>query len=405
MKLHSGQNVFDAARDRIRFLYREFPNVVCAFSGGKDSTVVFHLCLDIATELERLPLRVLWIDQETEWQATVDYVTEIMTHPNVDPLWLQMPMVISCNVSSFQRFNHCWRESDSAKWVHPRHPLSVKVNKYGTDRFHDLFPAILATEYPGQKACLIGGVRCEESYSRSIGLTNGDVYKGVTWGKKFLSGGVQAVFYPIYDWTFRDIWKSICDNNWTYNRLYDEFYRYGVPATAMRVSCLQHECSMKDLMMVQEIEPATWERLVKRLGGANTLKHLKGDSIRCPKDLPPMFKDWAEYAEHIIDNIIQNQKNKDIMRERVRKGSKIFIHEPIRHLFFKNIITGVLLSDWEGVRYDSFRFNPKTGAYMKWRKWIQFGKPAPHSAWLNCSLIPQSEKPAIERAIHANKTT
>ena len=58
MNIYLNKNVYEAAKDRIRFVYREFKNVVVNFSGGKDSTVVLHLALEVAEETGRLPVNV-----------------------------------------------------------------------------------------------------------------------------------------------------------------------------------------------------------------------------------------------------------------------------------------------------------------------------------------------------------
>jgi hypothetical protein len=55
----AGLNVFDAALDRIRWLFDEFDNqVMVCNSGGKDSTVVLELALMVAKERACLPLHV-----------------------------------------------------------------------------------------------------------------------------------------------------------------------------------------------------------------------------------------------------------------------------------------------------------------------------------------------------------
>src|SRR5437660_12243614 len=108
MKILLKKTVLEAALDRIRFLFNEFPNIVVGISGGKDSTVVYELSLRVARELGRLPLRVMFLDQEAEWTATIDYVREVMYSPDVRPLWFQIPMHLDNAASFTTKFLKCW---------------------------------------------------------------------------------------------------------------------------------------------------------------------------------------------------------------------------------------------------------------------------------------------------------
>jgi predicted phosphoadenosine phosphosulfate sulfurtransferase len=58
MKIYNKQNVYDAALERIRYIYDEFPNIIVAFSGGKDSTVILELSLIVAKEKNRFTFYV-----------------------------------------------------------------------------------------------------------------------------------------------------------------------------------------------------------------------------------------------------------------------------------------------------------------------------------------------------------
>lgn len=305
MKIYNKQNVYDAAIDRIRYIFDEFPNVVIGFSGGKDSTVTLNLALQVAEENNRLPLPVIWIDQEAEWQGTVDYVKSVMYDKRIKPYWFQMPMVITNNASSYERYSNCWDLKDQEKWIHEHDPISIKENIYGTDRFHELFEAILKVEFSGIKTCYLAGVRTEESPKRFVALTQNLTYKWITWGKRLYDKFEHYTFYPIYDWSYTDVWKYIQENNIQYNRVYDGMYQHGVKINEMRISNLHHETAIQVLMLVQEIEPETWNKVVRRIDGASSIKHIKKNSFQCPKQLPPMFKDWEEYAYHLAENIIQ----------------------------------------------------------------------------------------------------
>ena len=44
-KIYKDQNVYDATQARLKDIFEEFDNIVCAFSGGKDSGLLYNLVL------------------------------------------------------------------------------------------------------------------------------------------------------------------------------------------------------------------------------------------------------------------------------------------------------------------------------------------------------------------------
>jgi len=382
MKIYGKQNVFDAALDRIRYLFNEFPEIIVGVSGGKDSTVIFNLCMQVAREKQRIPLTVMWIDQEVEWQGTVDMVEYWMTLPDVRSMWFQMPMVITNNASSFERYNYCWRESDSQKWTHEKHPLSIKENNYGTDRFHELFQAIIEVEYIDKKACYISGVRTEESPRRLMGLTHWACYKWITWGRSYKKSTEHYCFYPIYDWTWRDVWKAIHDKGWKYNRIYDAYYQYGIPPIRMRISNLHHETAIQNLLLVQKIEPETWIKVADRIVGANTIKHLKKWAFTCPKELPFMFHSWPEYTEYLIEHIIQEDGRKREVKVKFERGLEFNTDYEVQKAFCKVIIDTILSSDWDWTKIENFMRTPSYFSYREWKRGDINQRMLDHSQYL-----------------------
>jgi predicted phosphoadenosine phosphosulfate sulfurtransferase len=368
MKIYSNTvNVVDAALDRIRFLFDEFPNVIVGFSGGKDSTATLNLALQVAKEKDRLPLKVLFIDQEAEWQGTIDYVTKVMTDPRVEPMWYQMPMVITNNASSYNRYSYCWDDKEKDNWIHDKHPLSIKENKYGTERFHELFNKIVEKEFKEIKTCLIAGVRTEEAPKRFVALTHAITYKHITYGTVLNKKYQHYTFYPLYDWSYTDIWKYINQNTIQYNKVYDEMYKHGVRINDMRISNLHHETAIQVLLLVQKIEPKTWNKVADRIDGASSIKHIKLNSFTCPKELPYMFKDWQEYCYHLIENLIQDDKNKIMINKIINKKKHIYNGDNISKQFWKTIINTILSSDWDFTKIANFECRPHVFTYRKYK--------------------------------------
>jgi predicted phosphoadenosine phosphosulfate sulfurtransferase len=356
MKIFNKQSVYDAAIDRINFLFDEFPNIVVCFSGGKDSTVMLNLALNIAEERERLPLRVLFIDQEAEWQGTIDYVEKVMTDPRVDPMWMQIPMFITNNASSYDRYSFCWDPETPENWIREKHPVSIKENIYGTKRFHALFDHIIKVEYKDQKCCFLSGVRADEAPKRFTSLTTTASYKYITYGKVVDKKTEHYTFYPLYDWANSDIWKFIHDNKLLYNKIYDRMYNMRVPLNDMRISNLHHETSVQSLLLVQEIEPETWNKIADRITGAGSIKHIKSNSYHSVDELPYMFKDWEEYSYYLIENIIQEDKNKTALLEIIEKDLQVYDNEKIRDSYFKRaIVPTVLTSDWDYTKIANYK--------------------------------------------------
>jgi predicted phosphoadenosine phosphosulfate sulfurtransferase len=364
MRIYTAKNVYDAAMDRIRWLFDEFPNVVVAFSGGKDSTVVFHMALEVAREKGRLPLTVMWIDQEAEWAATVEQARYVMYHPDVRPRWYQIPMRLFNATSKDEHWLMCWDEAAKDRWMHPRDPIAVTENVYGTDRFGELFDAIIAHEYKGQPCSIIGGVRCEESPARTVGLTHQPTHKWATWGKRLTPGENHVAMYPLYDWSYTDVWTAIHKNGWPYNAIYDVQYSYGVPLLDMRVSNVHHETAVSHLFYMQEAEPETYVRLTQRIAGVDMAGKLGTDDYFV-KELPFMFSNWREYRDYLLEKLIEVPEWRTKMAEAFHRQDAIYTELMGEARLARIHITSILTNDWELIKTRNFENSPKAVAYRK----------------------------------------
>lgn len=395
MKVYLKQNVYEAALDRIRYIFDEFPNVVVNMSGGKDSTVVFNLALMIAEEKGRLPLKVMFLDQEAEWDCVIDYIRVVMSDPRVEPMWFQIPLRLFNATSTAEPWLNCWKEGGD--WIRDKEPHSIKENTYGTDRFTNLFTAIFEKEFPDTKSCHLAGVRCEESPRRMLGLTSHLTYKHVTWGKYENRKLEHYVFHPLYDWSYTDIWKAIHDHGWKYCRLYDYMYQYGVAPRHMRVSNVHHETAIRSLYYMQEIEPDNWNRLVSRLRGVNTAGQVK-DELFAVNELPYMFADWVEYRDYLCENLLQPGESQDAFRKEFARIDRKYVHDEIRTAFAKVCVTAILKNDWHGTTIGNFEYAPDVLVYRRWLNGMVVRKPnkyVPSTHPENVSMKPESVNTSV----------
>lgn len=300
-------NVFEEALERIRYIYDEFDDVIVSMSGGKDSTVVFNLAMIVARERNRLPLKVYWLDQEAEWQSTVDYMDSIMRRPDVKPYWFQVPMDFPNCLSNKHPRLLVWDPACKDQWIHEQSEIAIVKNPMG-DRldydFYDLMDGLQPHIVDGKKPITLCGLKVSESMMRRMALTTGKPrYKGLMWISKERKGLVQKG-YPIYDWNDNDVWTAIAKNKWPYNVLYDRMYQFGVSPQRMRCSALIHETAWHSLELLQEFEPETYNKFCKRVPGTDTFSHAFETEV-VPRQLPFMFKDWKEYRDYLLEHLVK----------------------------------------------------------------------------------------------------
>lgn len=352
-------NVFDEALERLRMIFDGHDDVIVSMSGGKDSTVLFRMALMVAQERGRLPLKVFWLDQEAEWQATVDYMQHIMELPEVTPYWYQIPFEFTNTLSPEKNFISVWNPEDKAIWIHPQHPLSIKENPSSENRFHELVNVLPSYCTDSENCAVLVGMRMTESLNRRVAITQHEArYKGVTWCKKKV--GRCQVFWPIYDFTNDDIWTAISKNHWAYNRVYDLQYQWGLAKEAMRVSALIHETAWHSIEMLQEFEPDTYNKFIRRVSGVGTFAHTFDSGDIIPRQLPFAFKSWQEYRDYLLVNIVKPEYH-ELFRNRWKNQTG--------DEWYRVHVKEIVLNDIDGTNNANarsrFRIREKAPTYRK----------------------------------------
>jgi predicted phosphoadenosine phosphosulfate sulfurtransferase len=292
-------DVLTAARKRVALVFEEFDRVVVSVSSGKDSTVLRHLAIDEASRRER-KIELFFLDQEAEYQSTVDLMAGWMRDPRVDPRWFQVPLSMTNATSHSDYWLNAWGEGE--KWMRDKDPVAIQSLPPGYPRrFYDFFEWY--EKQTTVKTAFLVGLRSRESFNRFRAVTKRAGYAEWGWSTKTKNRLAFRV-YPLFDWTFGDVWKYIVDNGIEYNRHYDRmFAKHGVNMSRMRVSNLIHEQAFRCLADLQEFEPETYDRLIRRIGGVHCAAlYAREKHVYDARSLPAQFSSWREYRDYLLDS-------------------------------------------------------------------------------------------------------
>ena len=311
---------------QFKTMFDNFDRIYLSFSGGKDSGVMLNLMLDYMREhgiTKKIGLMIL--DNEANYEHSLSFMHSVL-EKNLDLLdvyWCCLPVTLPCTVSQYAVDWQCWGERDKDRWIRPmpkqdyivnidNHPFDFFEEDMNYWEFWDQFGDWYAQ---GQRcACLIG-IRTVESLNRyrAIMNTKKKSLHGQLWTKK----NTKLVYncYPIYDWRTEDIWTANARYEWEYNKLYDIFYKAGVPVHSMRVASPFMSESKSSLGLYRVIDPHTWAKLCARVQGANFIatygKQLGYKSFKLPKG-----HTWKSFTKFLLatlpKEVSENFKNRFI---------------------------------------------------------------------------------------------
>jgi predicted phosphoadenosine phosphosulfate sulfurtransferase len=330
-RTYKSKNVYDATQDRIKYIFDTFDRIYLSFSGGKDSGVMLNLFIDYMRKhgiTKKIGLMTL--DNEANYEQSLEFMHSIVSK-NLDLLdvyWCCLPITLPCTVSQYAVEWQCWGADDKDRWIRPMPRQSYIVNidncpfdffrpNMNYDEFWDKFG-----DWYGQgkrTACLIG-IRTVESLNRFRAIMNSRKRSldGHRWTKK--NTDIVYNCYPIYDWRTEDIWTANAKFDWEYNKLYDIFYKAGVPVHKMRVASPFMSESKSSLGLYRVIDPHTWAKLCARVQGANFIatygKQLGYKSFKLPQG-----HTWKTFVKFLLatlpKEVAENFKKRFVQSFRV----------------------------------------------------------------------------------------
>lgn len=270
-------NVLEAAKKRISKSFDEFERLYVSFSGGKDSSVMFHLVASEARKRQR-KIGVLIIDLEAQYEDTITHIEQMieMYADCIDLHWFCGELMLRNAVSNYEPRWVCWDESKKHLWVRdkPRECADLAQYDFYTPKmeFEELMVIFGKWYSQGKKTGAFIGIRSDESlhrYRAIVARKEGLTLDGCKWTTKIASNLFNL--YPIYDWRVEDIWVFHGKNpKLPYNRIYSQMTKAGVKLSNQRLCQPYGDDQRKGLWLYQILEPDTWGRLVNRVNGANS---------------------------------------------------------------------------------------------------------------------------------------
>lgn len=313
-KLYLKVDVYTALQQRLNFLFSEFDYIHIAFSGGKDSGVLLNLTYDYAKSHNCVDkLSVNFNDCEVQYQYTIDYVKDTFSHLAIKKYWICVPFSVLSATSMKDGYWIPWDKDKKDLWVRKMPRMKYVINEDNVPfkfekgmQDHKVENSIdnwIASKNEGKTVVLLG-IRADESLNRYRAIKSDNKvnsYKGINYINK---KGKYYTAYPLYDWKVTDIWTANAKFGYSYNKVYDLFYRSGIPLREMRVASPFTTEALDSLKYYKQIEPKTWDKMLSRVNGVNFASMYGNTKVLGNKPITKPDKlTWEEYAKLLIETI------------------------------------------------------------------------------------------------------
>ncbi|GAB51730.1 phosphoadenosine phosphosulfate reductase [Atlantibacter hermannii] len=315
-KIPLQKNVYSAALERIAWVFDSFDRICISFSGGKDSTLLFHLTAQEARRRGR-KFNVLFVDWEVQFQHTIDHIQAMKTlyeDCTEHFYWVALPITTVNGTSSYQPEWIAWEPG--VKWI--RQPPKDAITDPGYFPFYtpdmtfeDFVPSLndwLARTPPVTPTAILTGMRADESLMRFQSICDRRKARyspDKPWTTASMSSGACTIA-PLYDWKTADIWSWFAHTGAQCNPLYQLMFQAGVKPRYMRICEPFGPEQRTGLWLFHVLEPELWDRVCLRVSGART-----GEIYAAERNgfygqgqiNKPDAMTWREYALFLLDSL------------------------------------------------------------------------------------------------------
>ncbi len=302
-------NVYDEALERTRYIFDHFDKVVVSFSGGKDSTAVLNVALEVARERNKLPLDVVFFDEEAIHPPTIEYVRRVSKSKDVNLKWYCLEFKHRNAASNEEPFWYCWDSEKKDVWVRelPKEAITTHENFNKGMSFQEFSP-YLYSRADGSVAMLTG-IRTQESLRRYqvVASKKNDAFIN----SKSESSRNQYRCFPIYDWSSEDVWLAVHKFEWDYNKTYDIFNQTKMHQNflSQRVCPPFGEEPLRGLWLYSECFPEMWHKMLYRVKGVATAWRYANTSLYSNSKSKPENLSYKEYLNIVLDSYEPEAKN------------------------------------------------------------------------------------------------
>ena len=252
-------DVVEAAKTRIRNIFRNGVNVYMSFSGGKDSLCLANIVLDLIQtgEINPQQLSVQFIDEEAIFPCIEKTVKE----------WRRKFLTVGSQfewfcmqVRHYNCFNQlendesfiCWDKEKQDRWIRQPPPFAIRNHSLLRERI-DTYQDFL------DKRCRHGitivGVRTSESLQR---------LQNIARIKNTVNSESRKKLYPIYDWKDTDVWLYLKEHNIEIPNIYLYMWQSGLNKRQMRVSQFFSIDTARSLVKMNEYYPDLLDLIIRR---------------------------------------------------------------------------------------------------------------------------------------------